>query len=234
LLAISLLAAAISHQAWQRLDMFHFLFAAFLSFGILPVALVTIASKWSPQLGESRLVAIGGAVAVAVMVGCAEPRLVTTVKVAFIEALQTNPTERASVEKNGRKFRVGSLKTAFNIQRMLDQLDELSTPGQRLFVGPYDLRRTNYCDTFIYHLLPKLRPATYFLEMNPFSANRPGSRLANDIRTADWVILNRRWDDWEETNRSGENGSDEPITVIQNGFQFLGEYGSYSLFRRRG
>lgn len=233
LLAISLLAAAISHQAWQRLDMFHLLIAAFLSFGILPVALVIIASKWAPHFRESRPIAIGAAVAVAVLVGCLQPALGSMLRLGFTDALQTKPSEHAAVEKNGRKFWVGSLKNAVMIQRLLDRLDELSTPGQRLFVGPQDLRRTNYCDTFIYHLMPKLRPATYFLEMNPFSANRPGSRLADDIRTADWVILNRRWDDWEEANRSGENGSAEPNAVIRKDFVLVGVYGPYGLFHRR-
>jgi hypothetical protein len=233
LLAMSLLAAAVSHQAWQRLDMFHLLIAAFLSFGILPVALVTVASKWWSRFRDRTAIAIGAAVAVAVLVGCVEPELFLTVRQGFTAALQSEPSEHAAVEKNGRKFWVGSLRGAVPIQRMLDRLDDVSTPGQRLFVGPQDLRRTNYCDTFIYHLMPKLAPATYFLEMNPFSANRPGSRLANDIRTANWVILNRRWDNWEEMNRSGENGSDEPNEVIRKDFVFLGAYGPYGLFGRR-
>jgi hypothetical protein len=234
LLAISLLAAAISHQAWQRLDLFHLLVAAFLSIGILPVALVTIASRWRPNFRNNTPIAIGAALAVAVLVGCVEPQLTLTLKFAFSDALETQPSENAAVQKNGRKFWVGSMNLAVMTQRLLDRLDELSTPGQRIFVGPHDLRRTNYCDTFIYHLMPKLRPASYFLEMNPFSANRPGSRLANDIRTADWVVLDRRWDEWEQSNRSGENGSDEPNVVIRKDFEFLGAYGPYGLFRRRG
>lgn len=234
LLAISLLAAAISHQAWQRLDIFHLLVAAFLSFGILPVALLTIVSKWRPRSRESTPVAIAATIAVALLIGWVQPSLGSMLRMSFTDALQTKPSEHAAVEKNGRKFWVGSLKRAVMLQRLLDRLNELSTPGQRLFVGPQDLRRTNYCDTFIYHLMPQLRPATYFLEMNPFSANRPGSRLANDIQTADWIILNRDWDTWEETNRSGENGSNEPNTVIRRDFAFVGAYGPYGLFRRRG
>ncbi|MFL6590181.1 MAG: hypothetical protein ACJ8M4_08415 [Chthoniobacterales bacterium] len=234
LLAMSLVAAAISHQAWQRLDMFHLVLAAFLSLGILPFALTTIASRWCPRSWSNTRIAIAAAVAVALLVAWVEPTFVSTLRSAFSEGLQTKPSEMAAVEKNGRKFWVGSLKTAVMIQQMLDRLDDLSTPGQRIFVGPQDLRRTNYCDTFIYHLMPKLRPATYFLEMNPFSANRPGSRLASDIRTADWVILNRRWDRWEEANRSGENGSDEPNRVVRENFVFVAAYGPYGLFRRRG
>jgi hypothetical protein len=118
-------------------------------------------------------------------------------------------------------------------EQMLEKLDLLSKSGERLFVGPADLRRTNYSDTFIYHLMPKLRPASHFLEMNPFSANAPGSRLSSDLRQADWLVLNRAWDDWPEQNRSRENGPDEPLRVVRDDFVLVEEYGSFELFRRR-
>jgi hypothetical protein len=73
-------------------------------------------------------------------------------------------------------------------------VQRLAGPGDRLFVGPRDLRRPEYVDTLLYHLLPALTPATYFLEMNPGSVDRPGSQLATDIASADWLILNRVWD----------------------------------------
>ena len=111
--------------------------------------------------------------------------------------------------------------------------DGEAKPGERLFVGPADLRRTNYNDTFIYHLEPQLRPATYFLEMNPFSANRPGSRLAADVATADWLVLNRRMDAWNEPNRSREYGSDAPNQVVKDQFALQGQYGSYLLLHKK-
>ena len=116
---------------------------------------------------------------------------------------------------------------------MLEKLDRLSKPGERLFVGPADLRRTNYNDTYLYHLMPKLVPATYFLEMNPRSANRSGSRLGADVRSADWLVLNREWDFWDEPNSSSEYASSAPNTVVQEEFEFCGEFGSYLLFRRK-
>jgi hypothetical protein len=51
------------------------------------------------------------------------------------------------------------------------------------------LRRTNYNNTFLYYLLSQLTPATYFLEINPLSANRPGLRLSADVPSADWLII---------------------------------------------
>lgn len=106
-------------------------------------------------------------------------------------------------------------------------------PGQRLFVGPADLRRTNYNDTFIYYMLPHLQPATYFLEMNPGSANRPDSSLATDIASADWLVLNREFDRWDESNGSPKSASHAPIRVVQRQFELCGRFGSRDLYRRR-
>ena len=100
-------------------------------------------------------------------------------------------------------------------------------------MGRGDLRRANNVDTFLYHIMPRLRPATYFLEMNPFSANRPNSRLATDVANADWLVLNRTWDSWREQNESGTAGSDEPNAIVRERFNLQGEYGSFLLFRRK-
>jgi hypothetical protein len=115
----------------------------------------------------------------------------------------------------------------------LNKLEKVASPGDRLFVGPADLRRTNYNDTFIYHLMPQLRPSTYFLEMNPQSANRLNSRLAADVANANWLVLTHHWDSWNEPNESVKFGSDAPTRVVQEKFQLCAQYGSYDVYRRR-
>jgi hypothetical protein len=95
------------------------------------------------------------------------------------------------------------------------------------------LRRTVYCDTWIYHLFPQLTPASYFLEMNPGSANAPGSRLARDVASADWLILNRAWDEISEPNRSSEYGPDEPNNVVRTDFDLWAKYRPYLIFRNQ-
>ena len=82
-------------------------------------------------------------------------------------------------------------------------------------------------------MLPQLRPASYFLEMNPGSANAPGSRLARDVASADWLVLNRAWDLIFEPNRSSEFGPDEPNKVVRAEFDFWAEYGPYLVFRNK-
>jgi hypothetical protein len=232
LLALALFGAGVMSQAWQRLDLPHLLFVAFLVIGILPLTLFSLASLWS---GDRRQVwlAPGAALLVAAMVCAIASPLPECAVAAFREALQTTPTGSVFVQQGQRSFPVGSAARVVSIGRMLDELERRSKPGERLFVGPADLRRTNYNDTYIYHLMPKLTPATYFLEMNPLSANRPGSRLAADVRSADWLVLNRAWDFWREPNSSTEYASGAPNAVVQEQFDLVGEFGSYLLFRRK-
>ena len=58
---------------------------------------------------------------------------------------------------------------------------KISKPGQRLFVGPVDLRKTPYSDAYLYYMLPDLVPATYYIEMDPGVAN--AERLPHAART---------------------------------------------------
>jgi hypothetical protein len=132
----------------------------------------------------------------------------------------------------GRQFPIASKQLAAFTQEVIHQLERLASPGQRLFVGPSDLRRTNSNCSFFYHLFPELPPATYFIEMNPFSANRPGSRLAADIESADWLILDHRWNQWTEPNASQEYGSEAPEKAIVKHFRLEVKVGDYDLFRR--
>lgn len=232
LLALALLGAGVIPQAWQRVDVYHVMFVAFLIFGILPLTIFAVISQ---RIGHRAPIwsALGATLVVAAFMGTIAPRLPEVALVCFRQALQIRPEGSEFVHQGQRSFPVFSPERVVAIGRMLDEIERLSKPGERLFVGPGDLRRTNYCDTFIYHLLPKLRPATYFLEMNPGSANRPGSRLAADIMSADWLVLNHEWDFSHEPNRSAEYGSSEPDDVVKKHFQFTGRYGSFALFRRR-
>jgi hypothetical protein len=136
--------------------------------------------------------------------------------------------------QNGRTYPVNPLPDPLSLAKILDQLQKQSSPGQRLFVGPGDLRRTNAADTYIYYLMPQLTPASYFLEMNPLSANRPNSRLSADIATADWLILDRFWDPWGEQNASLRYGSDEPNEVVRTQFELCGRQRDFDLYRRKG
>ena len=107
-----------------------------------------------------------------------------------------------------------------------------SPPGESLFVGPQDLRRTNYGPTYMYFLLSELEPASYYMEMNPGTANREGSGLADDLREADWLILASEWDNWDEPNDSEDYGPSEPNEVVRDLFCLRFERGQYRLYER--
>jgi hypothetical protein len=231
LLAVALFASGITHQPYHRLDFIHLLFVAFLTVGFLPVSFLIFASAMRGQLLRPPFAGAFCAVTAALLFLC-----MPSIRNGTITALahpRTPPYSSFFVERNDRSFPLLSPTSAAMVEQMLEKLDHLSKPGERLFVGPADLRRTNYSDTFIYYLMPKLRPASRFLEMNPFSTNAPGSRLPSDLEQADWLVLNRAWDDWPEQNRSREDGPDEPLRVVRNNFILVNEYGSFELFRRK-
>ena len=119
-----------------------------------------------------------------------------------------------------------------SIRAVVARTRELSQPGESLFVGPQDLRRTNYGPTYMYFLLRDLEPASYYMEMNPGTANREGSGLADELRRADWLILTSEWDDWNEPNDSTVNGPSEPNEVVRDDFCLRFEHGAYRLYER--
>lgn len=129
------------------------------------------------------------------------------------------------VERNGRNFYVPSPSIADAAQELVDELDAHDPqPGQRLFVGPADLRYTPYTDAFFYYLFPELVPATHYIEMDPFDSH-PESGLAEDVASADWIILTNVWNAWIEPNNSMAPGSDRPNAIIASAFCPLGSWG---------
>ena len=94
-------------------------------------------------------------------------------------ALQTFGVHRHSytIEHDGRVFYYGKADRATAANLVIAAAARISQPGQRLFVGPGDLRKTPYSDAYLYYMLPDLVPATYYIEMDPGVANTatPGS-----------------------------------------------------------
>ena len=129
------------------------------------------------------------------------------------------------VHHRGRNFYYGSPEAAAAANALVADLGARAQPGERLFVGPVDLRQTPYSDAFFYFLFPDLVPATYFIEMDPGIANAPGSRLASDVASADWLILSNVWTGWTEPNASRDVGSDAPNEVVRRDFCLVSDYG---------
>ena len=231
LLGVALLGLGLTHQAANRLDSLHLFFVVFISLGILPLSFVVLGTRFRNSVPRKTEAFLAIMTAIAVLQAIA-PELTVTVRHAFAAGLHFE-AETTFVLRDGRSFPFKKKEAAATVALMLSQLDALSRPGERLFVGPADLRRTNFNDTFLYHLIPKLTPATYFLEMNPLSANRPGSRLVADLQSADWLVLDRAWDFCDEPNRSIEYASNEPNAVVRKEFDVCQEFGPLVLLRRK-
>lgn len=118
------------------------------------------------------------------------------------------------------------------VTEIFSALDQASTAGKSIFIGPVDLRRTNYSETWLYHLLPNLVSASYHLEMNPGLANRDGGRLAEDLAQSDWLLLSNRFDGWNEPNDSVLPGASEPTAVVAEKFCLYAETQTYQLLRK--
>jgi hypothetical protein len=232
LLSLGLLGLGLTHQAAQRLDLGHLVAAALLSLSFLPLAVFTLYAQWRPRSAGPVLALFASALVVAILQIVAPVTGINTLN-RLVDSVNGDKRYAVFVEHRGRSFPISSVPFAAQVDATLQRLETMSTPGQRLFVGPSDLRRTNYNDTFIYYLMPQLHPATYFLEMNPMSANRPDSRLAADVASADWLILSHRFDDWDEPNDSMKFGSDAPNQVVQSQFELCARYEAFDIYRRR-
>ncbi|MCB0978646.1 MAG: hypothetical protein KDB02_14435, partial [Acidimicrobiales bacterium] len=142
------------------------------------------------------------------------------------------------VHHDGRNFYYGSPEAAAAANELVADLGRLSKPGERLLVGPVDFRFTPYSDAFFYFLFPDLVPATRYIEMDPGIANAPDSGLADEVASADWLILSNVWTNWAEPNASLDAGSDAPNKVVQEKFCKVGAYGNrdgapwFELYRR--
>ncbi|MEE2958314.1 MAG: hypothetical protein VX488_05045 [Actinomycetota bacterium] len=138
------------------------------------------------------------------------------------EAFTDRPfdSSTATVVNDGRTLPVGRAAEAVaeELSTVVAMADALTRPGDRLFVGPTDLTRTNYGDTFLYFLLPDLVPASRHLEMNPGIANRAGGGLADDLAGADLLVLTPRFDGWTEPNASAEPGDPAAAALVADRF----------------
>ncbi len=117
-------------------------------------------------------------------------------------------------------------------QRLVDFLQANAGRNDSLLVGTKDMRFTAANDVAMYHLFPNMRPATYYIEFNPLSANAPNSKLAGDVAKADWLILDRRWDAIAEPNGSNIAGSNAPNEIVEKKFRLVFTADPFGLYRR--
>jgi Dolichyl-phosphate-mannose-protein mannosyltransferase len=231
LLVVAMFGVGIMPQAVQRVDSAHFAWVGCVPFGFLPVALFDVLRRRT-HVARGRLALISG-LAVLAVVGLILPTF--TVRRYADYALQSFDRHRSAykIEHDGRVFYYGKKDRADAADLVIADAARIAEPGDTLFVGPSNLRKTPYSDAYLYFMLPDLDPATYYIEMDPGVANAEDSGLSDELAASDIVILSSIWDDWEEPNDSRKEGSREPERVLARDFCLVGDYlGHYQLYRK--
>ena len=221
--AIGLFGLGMMAQAMQRPDTAHFAWVSCVPVALLPLAVHEVLPARIPRPSWR-----AGAAAVAPLVAfvtLAVPHYTLRTYIDLTGQSLGRNVFGYPVNHAGRNFYYGSAEAATAANELIAELSPRAQSGERLFVGPVDLRQTPYSDAFFYFLFPDLVPATYFIEMDPGVANREDSRLADDIATADWLILSNVWTNWSEPNTSREFGPDEPNRVVEELFCVVGTFG---------
>ena len=239
LLVFALFAVGLLPQALQRADSAHLAWVSAVPLGLLPAAVVELARGVRPQVGR-RLVVLASAAPVLLTVALV-PHFTWRTYTDYVAQSLGHHREVSTIEHRGRRFHYGRADAVEAVRALLGDVEAVSRPGQSLFVGTGDLRKTAYSEAFLYHLLPQLRPATRYIEMDPGVANAPDSGLASELADADVVILSSIRDDWLEPNDSRLFGDDAPNDVLRRQFCLVNSYGEglfgrglYELYTRCG
>lgn len=233
LLVTGLLSLGLTGQALQRPDSTHLAWGCSVGFALLPAVVAEFQMR-RPVRTRSRLwlLAPTAAIGAILLVVCPFYSLRSYLLTARI-SIGSVPGG-SEVRRDDLHFYLACADQCRSAQAAVDQLNELSSPGERLLVGPADLSRTVYNDVVFYFLFPDLVPATYYIEMDPGLADQPGSSLAEDVKSADWLILTNYWTGWFEPNDSSNFGSAEPNQIVADQFCIVGNYadGLVMLFQR--
>ena len=215
-------------QALQRADTTHLAWVSAVPIGFLPIAVYELLTRRNTDQSARQN-------AHHTWVAAAAPFVLLLVLVPHFTlrtyADATAQTfgyhrEAYTIRHGNRVFYYGRKDAVDAVNAMLPDIDRLKRPGDRLFVGTGDLRKTPYSEAFLYYLLPDLPPATYYIEMDPGVANSNNSGLDRELAASDIVVLSSIRDDWEEPNDSRKFGSDAPNQVLARDFRMVGSYGT--------
>jgi hypothetical protein len=221
-LALGLFSLALVPTTLERVAAAHVLSSGAVVLGFAPAASLGLAGSLRRRPIAAKLVA--GAVGML----CAFTVLYASWPTVKHKNLGVGRQVAAyDVVNEGRSFPIGSEPVARGLTALLQKLDRIDSPGETVFVGPANLRLANYNDTFVYYLLPKLRPASFYAEINPGAANGRDSGLAGELRRADFLLLTSRYD-----HEFVDPGPGTPSRVVHSSFCRVARRDSYELLRR--
>jgi hypothetical protein len=232
LLVVALFSVGLVPQGVQRVDSTHFAWVACVSMAFVPVAVVELVRHRVPRLAPKRLALFAGAAGIGVLLFVIPTFTVRRYTDYSLQSIDIHRTAYP-IENDGRSFYYGKQDRADAANQVIAEAERISEPGDRLFVGPVNLRKTPYSDAYLYYMLPELTPATYYIEMDPGVANASDSGLDDDLASADIAILSSIWDDWDEPNDSRQEGSAAPERVLKDQFCLVGGYEDrYELYQK--
>lgn len=225
-LAVGLASLATLPHTLGRPDEVHVLAGCVLSLVLLPAVVITLVRQLDTR---SRPTAVLVLVIVAAA-GFGVARASATGNLGPL--LNTLTMHGANIEHGGRTFPLADRDTRRHVQRIVDAAGAAAPAGSKLFVGPRDLRRTNYADTYIYFLLPEFEPASFYVELEPGTLNQIAKRSVAELARADLLILTSRHDDWREPNASRRFRSAAPNRYVTSHFCVRAHSGTYTLLVR--
>jgi hypothetical protein len=235
LVALALFSAGLLPQALQRADSTHLAWVGCVAFAVLPAALIELARAFRPaQPRPSWRRSVPAVLLVGVLLLTVAPWYTYRSYAEMTAKTFGARRQEEVIRHGGREFPYKRLDAVAAVREMLPVVDATTEPGDRLVVGPGDLRKTPYSEAFLYFLLPDLVPGTRFIEMDPGVANAEDSGLADEIAAADVVILSTIRDDWHEPNDSLLFGPDEPNDVLAREFCLEGSFGDSPFYDDRG
>jgi hypothetical protein len=236
LLGVGLLGLGLLPQAFQRPDTTHLAWVSCVTLSFLPAAIAELLAHVGPRRVRRLAPSIAFAV-VALLPLVVIPHFTARTYLDLVRQSASGDVFGYPVTYEGRTFYLGAADIAPVAQAMLEEVGPQMQPGERLFVGTADLRKTPYSDAYLYYLLPAMTPGTRYIEMDPGMANAPDSGLAEEVASSDWLILSHVWDAWDEPNDSRVFGPDEPNEVVRTKFCKVGDYGEgdrtfFEVYRR--
>jgi hypothetical protein len=229
LLGLFVFAILLSTNIMQRADISHMRLVGTVWLGLFPLAIALAVRHWFPR--HERVVVVAP-IALALVATLAAP-VIAVANFADLIGLRSDfATPRNVLAVNHRSIQAENPIEAITMAEAAVAVREVSAPGERFFEGPTDLRFANYNEPIFYWLEPQLRPATYYLEVNPGITNTAHSGLAQQIATADVLLLSNRYANFSEPNSSTTPGSNAPNAVVKAYFCVERQNGWYTVLRR--
>jgi hypothetical protein len=196
----------------------------------VPVAALEVLRVHRPHW-PTRTVALATTTAVVALIAVVIPNYTVRLYTDYSQQTFGHHYLAQGISHRGRSWYTASASDAVATRQLLDEVERISKPGVRLFVGTQDLRKTPYSDAFFYYLLPQLTPGTYYIDITGVAAAKD-SGLAGEVHRADLLILSTAWSNWDEPNNSRQVGPDTPNQVVRTQFCLVGSYGPhYKLYR---